>query len=333
MPIIVVMNRQSGSGKSALATQLVAWYASRGVSVTLGDNNRPHAAVAWLGRRGHAAPKPNPGSGDPGSADHAAGALACTVVDTPSGIRGPELARQLLSVDAVVVPVGPSVQDMHVSTEFLQEVYQHPQVASGRCEVVLVGMRWPLEVVRAWCAQTRPRPLSLLTIIAEAPVYRHCLETGASIFDADVRTRLTPEDLLQWQPLLDWLERLALSGQERTPPGAPAVEPPPTRSWPTLSSTRARVPREAAAKPLRSPEAFLETRPPDDIAPAELLAARLRMRQQLGHSIPRPPAAAGTAQPPLDARTDSPATPEVTPSPSCDPPSAADWLLRGFRAR
>ena len=47
MPVIAVVNRKGGNGKSTLAAHMAAWCALQGSSVMLGDVDRQQSARAW----------------------------------------------------------------------------------------------------------------------------------------------------------------------------------------------------------------------------------------------------------------------------------------------
>ena len=51
MPVIAVVNRKGGSGKTTLATHLAGCLANRGLRVMLGDADRQQSAAAWSRRR------------------------------------------------------------------------------------------------------------------------------------------------------------------------------------------------------------------------------------------------------------------------------------------
>ncbi|QHE87182.1 ParA family protein [Hydrogenophaga sp. BPS33] len=266
MSIIAVMNRKGGSGKSTLATHIAAWCASTGGRVMLGNTDKQRSTQAWLGRRSLADATISSWPSDFGKTFRPVQGLT-HVVDTPGGIHGLELAKLLACVDAIVMPVGPSIFDLETSVEFFRELCQHPRVASGRCKVAVVGMRWPGDTAQVWQSNGVPKPLPFLTVIPDDPVYRSCLETGSSVFDgADGES---PDRLLHWQPLLDWLAHLLRDvGAEGTVP--------PTVERPLLHRARA----DHAARfikgfmpshpQLYSAESFVETRPPAEICAADL---------------------------------------------------------------
>jgi chromosome partitioning protein len=271
MSIIAVMNRKGGSGKSTLATHIAAWCASNGGSVMLGNTDKQRSTQAWLGRRSSAAAAISNWPSDFGKTFRPVQGLT-HVVDTPGGIQGLELAKHLARVDAIVMPVGPSIFDFETSVEFFRELYQHPRVAGGRCRVAVVGMRWPIETAKVWESNGVPKPLPFLTVIPEDPMYRSCLESGTTVFD-DAAAR---ECRLPWLPLLDWLEHLP--NDAGVGAGAGAVVPsiaerhvsqgmrpdPAARATRTFGSTQLQ---------LRSAESFIETRPPAGICAADLKLA------------------------------------------------------------
>lgn len=296
MPIIAVMNRKGGSGKSTLATQIAAWYASKGAGVMLGDSDRQRSTSGWLRRRDPSAPAIATWPNDLGRAYRSPVGTVPVVVDTSSGIFGLELAKQLARVDAIVVPVGPSVFDLETSMEFLEELRQHPRVVSGRCQVTVVGMRWPQDVVQAWQDRAMPRPLALLTVIPDEPRYRQGMEAGNSVFD-EVGD-LPCGDLACWQPLLQWLDRIPQQGARAVTPAADLlatddekpVPAPLRRGKAAAGSNRQGGAPGAPGQPLRSPESFVETVPPDNISPEELQAVRRNTRKQIATDLGQAPA-------------------------------------------
>jgi hypothetical protein len=269
MSIIAVMNRKGGSGKSTLAIHIAAWCARTGGRVMLGNTDKQRSTQAWLGRRSLADATISSWPSDSGKAFRPVQGLT-HVVDTPGGIHGLELAKLLACVDAIVMPVGPSIFDFETSVEFFRELYQHPRVASGRCQVAVVGMRWPGDIAQGWQSNGVPKPLPFLTVIPDDPMYRSCLETGSTVFDgADGES---PDCLLHWQPLLDWLERLpkdaGIGGMAHR-----VVERQPVHGARSDHAARSSGIFGLPNLRLYSPESFVETRPPTGVCAADLKAA------------------------------------------------------------
>lgn len=271
MSIIAVMNRKGGCGKSTLATQIASWYASTGSSVVLGSTDKQRSTEAWFSRRSSLAAPLSIWPNDPDKNFWAVPGHTHFVVDTPCGIFGLELAKHLARVDAVVLPVGPSLFDFETSVDFFNELSKHPRVSSGRCQVAVVGMRWPAQ---DWKSNDGTGPLQFLTAIPDAPIYRSCLDSGSSLFDeAD---DVPPAYMQPWTPLLDWLVRLPKSA------GAlvslrPALD--------RLNSKALQSQHEPRLDS-HSPEAFLETLPPTSMTAAELKSAGIPFTAADFSSVP-----------------------------------------------
>ena len=221
MPVIAVINCKGGSGKSTLATHLAACLAHRGLGVMLGDIDRQPSTTAWLRRRAAHALRAQAIVGrsvDPKDVLRAPQGVSHTVLDTPGGFHGFELARILMFADAVLMPVCHSAFDRESAAACFAELKRHPRVASGRCKVAAVGMRIDSrthgeEVLREWAAALE---LPFVGVLRETQTYVRCVERGLSIFDLPLAR--VQADLDQWQPIMAWLdERLQAPERQEAP--------------------------------------------------------------------------------------------------------------------
>lgn len=209
MPVIAIVNRKGGSGKSTLATHLAAWLAQQGVAVMLGDVDRQQSTKAWLKRRSASLPAISPWALDQKNVLKAPPGVTHVVLDTPGGMQGFELARVVMSADAVVVPVCNSLFDRESAAACLAELSALPRVASGRCQLGVVGMRLDArtkgaETLRQWADDLK---LNFLGVLRETQGYVRGLETGITLFDTAGAAQQT--DLAQWEPILQWLRPIA----------------------------------------------------------------------------------------------------------------------------
>ena len=113
MPVVAVVNRKGGSGKTTLATHLAAWFANGGHAAMLGDVDFQGSAQAWLKRRaGQEAVRGKPivgWSADPRNVLRPPAGVTHVVLDTPGGLRGLDLAKVVMTADAILpfrVPFG-----------------------------------------------------------------------------------------------------------------------------------------------------------------------------------------------------------------------------------
>jgi chromosome partitioning protein len=206
MPVIAVVNRKGGSGKSTFAAHVAAWCARRGHSVMLGDVDRQQSSRGWLRRRPATLPAIAPWNLDNKNMLRVPTGITHAVLDTPGGLHGFELARIVMFADAIILPVCPSLFDRESAAQCHAELMTLPRVAHGRCRLATVGMRIDGrtkagEVLRDWSAGLG---LHFLGTLRETQLYVRTLEKGLTIFD------LPPQhaaiDLAQWQPILDWLQ-------------------------------------------------------------------------------------------------------------------------------
>ena len=209
MPVIAVVNRKGGSGKSTLATHLAAWLAAQGMAVMLGDVDRQQSTRAWLRRRSPTLPAIVPWAMDEKNVLKAPPGVTHVVLDTPGGMRGFELAKVVMSADAIVIPVCNSMFDRESASACVAELMALPRVASGRCRIGLVGMRIDArtraaEVLREWAKALH---VPFLGVLRETQLYVRSLENGQTVFDLPVS--VNGADLQQWEPILEWLQVFA----------------------------------------------------------------------------------------------------------------------------
>lgn len=208
MPVIAIVNRKGGSGKSTLAAHIAAWSARQGSAVMLGDVDRQQSSRAWLKRRDPALPAIAPWALDQKNTLRVPSGITHVVLDTPGGLHGFELARVVMFADAIIMPVCHSVFDRESAAACHAELMALPRVASGRCRLATVGMRIDgrtnaAETLRQWSESLN---LPFLGVLRETQIYVRCLERGLTIFDLSPSQAAT--DLVQWQPLIDWMTPL-----------------------------------------------------------------------------------------------------------------------------
>lgn len=239
MPVIAVVNRKGGSGKSTFAAHVAAWCAQLGRAVMLGDVDRQQSSRTWLRRRPAALPTIAPWTVDQNTLK-VPGGISHVVLDTPGGLHGFELARVVMFADAIVMPVCPSMFDRESAAQCHAELSALPRVASGRCRVGAVGMRIDgrtnaAAVLRQWADAIG---VPFIGTLRETQLYSRALERGLTMFDLPAARAAA--DLEQWQPILDWL--------------APVVSPPVAAN---------------DAGPGRPPVARIASSRPDNLMPAQ----------------------------------------------------------------
>jgi chromosome partitioning protein len=325
MPVIAVVNRKGGSGKSTLATNIAAWCAHNGWQVMLGDVDRQRSMHSWLSRRSKEAPPVTSWAVDRSRTVRPPSGTTHVVLDTPGALYDHHLAKLVVNVDALVVPIGPSVFDRDASLDFLAELRLLPRVSSGRCLVVAVGMRWPEEERQRWLARGQQWDYPLLTVIPERSVYRTSVQVGASIFDAPVGAMTV--ELLPWKPLLAWLQDMWSQDHQTSRQVARAGPAEPNSTPPTAAAAgSAKLPATASAPP---PVLAKPATPPSVTTPAHIQPERYQPPVDL-----RPPRvqSAPAAVVPTTVSAAEAATPSRRPGrpQAATQPARPGWWQRWF---
>ncbi len=261
MPVIAVINRKGGSGKSTIATHLAAHFAHVGQSVMLGDVDQQQSAKSWLRRRSRLAPASAPAIQgwiiDKARVARPPAGTHLLVLDTPGGLAGLELARLVMWCDVILLPLCDSRFDRESAAECHAELRTLPRIAGGRCAVGAVGMRIDRrtrgdEAVQAWAAE---QGLPYLGSLRNARVYVDCAERGLTVFD--MPPSKAAADLAEWAPVLAWVQQTLAAVPARpaavTPAGAtgsapvaaPSSAPVTTTTRPVALGRRPAAPRQA----------------------------------------------------------------------------------------
>ena len=268
MPVIAVVNRKGGSGKSTLAAHVAAWCARNGSSVMLGDVDRQQSARSWLKRRDEKLPTIAPWAVDQKNMLRVPTGITHVVLDTPGGLHGFELARVVMFADAILMPVCNSMFDRESAAQCHADLMALPRVASGRCRLATVGMRLDARTSAAKTLRDWSEGLGMPFVgyLRETQLYVRSLERGMTLFDLPERT--VAADLVQWEPILEWLRPTLYPPQAAN--DGPA--PPMGETHPIVRSTRgnAKPLSQQASTPVRVPTAArLGSSLPSSLMPAQ----------------------------------------------------------------
>ncbi len=204
MPVIVVANPKGGVGKSTLSTNVAGYLAAQGKAVMLGDVDRQQSAATWLGLRPATAARIS--AWDTGADLRVRPPKGTThvVLDTPAGLHGKRLTEILKIATRVIVPLQPSIFDIHATHDFLQRLAEHQR--AQKLDVGVVGMRSRDGTISAdhLKAFLDTQAFPVLTHLRDTQNYIHLAARGLALWD--VAPSRVERDLEQWQPLIAWLE-------------------------------------------------------------------------------------------------------------------------------
>jgi chromosome partitioning protein len=204
MPVIVVANPKGGVGKSTLSTNIAGYLAHAGHAVMLGDVDRQQSTRTWLSLRPDSLPRIS--NWDVAHDDIVRPPKGTThvVLDTPAGLHGKRLDEVMKIADKVIVPLQPSIFDIHATHAFLRELLAHRR--SDKVSLGIVGMRIregtiSADQLRSWSG-TLETPV--ITYLRDTQNYVHLAARGLTLWD--VAPSRVERDMEQWQPLIKWID-------------------------------------------------------------------------------------------------------------------------------
>ncbi|MGB5622238.1 MAG: ParA family protein [Gammaproteobacteria bacterium] len=208
-----MLNPKGGSGKTTLATNLAAYYASRGHRTALMDCDPQASSTRWLKNRS-----------DELSQVHGVEAYRVNmqatrswqlrtppntqylVVDTSAAIPAHNLVEFTRGADSIVIPVGPSDIDIHAAAGFIANLLlvAKEDRREGRLGVIANRVREGTLAYARLMRFLHRLNIPVIAILRDTQNYVHAAEEGMGIHEfKHYRVR---KDIAQWTPLLRWLQ-------------------------------------------------------------------------------------------------------------------------------
>ena len=203
MPVIVVANPKGGVGKTTLSTNLAGYLANRGRAVMLGDADRQQSSRTWLGLRAAGLPKIMSWEAGPGEIVRPPKGTTHIVLDTPAGLHGKRLDEVMKLADKVLVPLQPSIFDIHATHEFIDQLLAHRR--SSKVQAAVVGMRTREGTISTDQLRTflKNVDVPLLGFLRDTQNYVHLAAHGLTLWD--VASTRFQGDREQWEPIITWV--------------------------------------------------------------------------------------------------------------------------------
>ena len=203
MPVIVVANPKGGVGKTTLSTNLAGYLASRGHSVMLGDVDRQQSSRTWLGLRPAGLPKIATWQTTHDEVVRPPKGTTHIVLDTPAGLHGKRLDEVMKLADKVLIPLQPSIFDIHATHAFIGELLAHRR--SDKVQTAVVGMRTregtiSTDQLRKFLDGVN---VPLLGFLRDTQNYVHLAAHGLTLWD--VASTRFQGDREQWAPIITWV--------------------------------------------------------------------------------------------------------------------------------
>jgi chromosome partitioning protein len=203
MPVIVVANPKGGVGKTTLSTNLAGYFASRGHAVMLGDVDRQHSSKTWLGLRPAGLPKIATWEASHDEIVRPPKGTTHIVLDTPAGLHGKRLDEVMKLADKVLIPLQPSIFDIHATHQFITDLLANRR--SAKVQLGVVGMRTREGTISTDQLRTFLQGVSvpLIGFLRDTQNYVHLAAHGLTLWD--VASTRFQADREQWEPITIWV--------------------------------------------------------------------------------------------------------------------------------
>ena len=203
MPVIVVANPKGGVGKTTLSTNLAGYLASRGRAVMLGDVDRQQSSRTWLGLRPAGLPKIMSWEVGQGEVVRPPKGTTHIILDTPAGLHGKRLDEVMKLADKVLIPLQPSIFDIHATHDFITGLLANRR--NAKTQIGVVGMRTREGTISTDQLRTFLQDVSvpLIGFLRDTQNYVHLAAHGLTLWD--VASTRFQADREQWEPIITWV--------------------------------------------------------------------------------------------------------------------------------
>jgi chromosome partitioning protein len=224
MQRIVVLNPKGGSGKTTLAINLAAYFASRGDNTLLIDRDPQGSATRWLRKR----KAPQPVITGIATFEHDARTTRSwqmrvpdgtqkIVVDSPAAVEArlmPELTRD---AHKIIVPVLPSDIDIHAASRCVADLLLVAKIkrAENRIGVIANRVRKNTLMFQSLMRFLEKLEIPIVATMRDSQNYVRAAEQGVGLHE--MKPYLVKEDMAQWQTLLAWLEPERVLAEQPAP--------------------------------------------------------------------------------------------------------------------
>ena len=121
------------------------------------------------------------------------------VLDTPAGLHGKRLDEVMKLADKVLIPLQPSIFDIHATHDFVRELLAHRR--SDKVQLAIVGMRTregtiATDQLRGFLDSLK---VPVLGFLRDTQNYVHLAAHGLTLWD--VAPGRFERDLEQWKPI------------------------------------------------------------------------------------------------------------------------------------
>jgi len=211
---IVVINAKGGCGKSTISTNLASLYASKGFKTALYDYDEQGSSMRWLQARPETVPDiygvtahKNANKGVTRSWHlRVPPEISRLVVDTPPGLKGPDLAEQLKGADYILIPVLPSWMDICSTGDFLKELIVNLKVhrSDARLAIVTNKVKRNTTAFKELEVFLQKLNIPVLAQLRDTQNYNRVTRAGLGVHE--INHQAVAGDKKHWQSIFSWIE-------------------------------------------------------------------------------------------------------------------------------
>ncbi|MGH8279269.1 MAG: AAA family ATPase [Gammaproteobacteria bacterium] len=207
MRSIMVINAKGGCGKSTLATNVAAYFASYWDAVTsLADFDPQASSLEWLAHRPADRDRILSVDARREGLVHLDRNTDFLIIDAPARVHGPDLTQLLRRAETVLVPVLPSPIDIGAAAKFVAELLDVGKVARKEVKVAVVAnrVRENLLIYAELQRFLDSLKVPVIATLRDTQNYIRAYQRGLGIHE--LPEYLSAPDREQWEPLVKWLE-------------------------------------------------------------------------------------------------------------------------------
>jgi chromosome partitioning protein len=225
MKRIVVLNPKGGSGKTTLAINLASYFAVRQQTPVLMDFDPQGSSIRWVRKRQatqpfiHAIAAYEKDSRTtrafqlriPDDATH-------VIVDTPAAVESRNLPEITRDADKIIVPVLPSDIDIHTCSRVIRDLLLVAKIRrdDDRIGVIANRIRRNTLTYQSLIRFLQTLGIPIVATIRDSQNYVRAAELGIGVHE--MKSYVAQEDVEQWKPLVEWVDR---SGGTHSPAHTP----------------------------------------------------------------------------------------------------------------
>jgi chromosome partitioning protein len=212
MNTTLVINPKGGSGKTTIAINLASAFAAEHIATTLMDYDPQGSSLHWLRLRSPQAPRIHGANGAPARFGqlrsfemYVPPQTQQLIIDAPAGASGVLLQEMLERAHCVIVPVVPSVIDIHATGNFIKDLLSSARIRSAEVRLAVVAnkVRVSMPAYQPLLHFLDSLGLKLQARLLDSDVYLKAAEASLSIFEYEPSQSVTERK--QFMPIVEWV--------------------------------------------------------------------------------------------------------------------------------